>query len=228
MKPTWERAGIQLYLGDCREILPTLEKGRAAVTITDPPYANGTPYDGYDDTRDALRRLIEGFLPEARRISAVVLITCGVGNMWLYPEPTWTLSWVRPAGTGYGPWGFTCWTPILAYGPDPMLKAGLGCRPDVINRHFTRETSLDHPCPKPVGLMEWLVERSSFEGDTVLDCFMGTGATAEACWNTGRHFIGCERSPKYFDLAIRRLDAALDQGRLFFPSHSPAPEPSNA
>ena len=216
--PDFERDGIALYLADAREVLPTLPVGFARATITDPPYANGTPYDGYDDTRESLRQLIDAFLPEVRRISEVILVTCGVGNMWLYPEPTWTLSWTCPAGVGSSAWGFSCWQPILAYGPDPMLKAGMGRRPDSLVRHFTRDTSLDHPCPKPVGLMEWLIERATVVGDTVLDCFMGTGATAEACWNTYRKFIGMERSERYFLQAVSRANAALDQRRLPFAS----------
>ena len=63
-----------------------------------------------------------------------------------------------------------------------------------------------HPTEKPVELMQILVENSSNEGDTVLDLFMGVGATALACKNTNRNFIGIEIDEKYFNIAKKRLD----------------------
>ena len=63
--------------------------------------------------------------------------------------------------------------------------------------------------------MERLIRVSSNEGATVLDCFMGSGSTGEACINTGRHFIGIEKDGKSFDIAqkrIRDIDVLL---RLF-------------
>jgi site-specific DNA-methyltransferase (adenine-specific) len=63
-----------------------------------------------------------------------------------------------------------------------------------------------HPTQKPVALFEWLVKTYSNEGDTVLDCCMGSGTTGIACTKTGRKFIGIESDPKYFDIAKRRID----------------------
>jgi DNA modification methylase len=45
----------------------------------------------------------------------------------------------------------------------------------------------------------------SFVGDTVLDPFMGTGTTSVAAARCGRHSIGCEVDPHYFDMAERRI-----------------------
>jgi site-specific DNA-methyltransferase (adenine-specific) len=45
---------------------------------------------------------------------------------------------------------------------------------------------------KPVPLMQRFVEVHSNVGDTVLDCFCGMGATAVACKNVGRNFLGCD------------------------------------
>ena len=62
-----------------------------------------------------------------------------------------------------------------------------------------------HPTEKPVELMEILVKNSSNEGDLVLDCFMGTGATGVACKNLNRDFIGIEIDENYFNIAKDRL-----------------------
>ena len=66
-----------------------------------------------------------------------------------------------------------------------------------------------HPCQKPVDILERIIRCSSNEGDTVLDCFMGSGSTGVACMNTGRKFIGIEMDKKYFDIAKARINDAF-------------------
>lgn len=65
-----------------------------------------------------------------------------------------------------------------------------------------------HPTEKPLKLMERLVRASSNEGDTVLDCVMGSGTTGVACVNTGRNFIGIELDEKYFQIAKDRIESS--------------------
>lgn len=65
-----------------------------------------------------------------------------------------------------------------------------------------------HPTQKPVALLEYLIKTYTNEGDVVLDNCMGSGSTCVACVNTGRHYIGFEKEPKYFDIACQRLDEA--------------------
>ena len=62
-----------------------------------------------------------------------------------------------------------------------------------------------HPTQKPLSLITDLVLKHSNEGDTVLDCFMGSGTTGVACKNTNRKFIGMELDEKYFEIACNRI-----------------------
>jgi site-specific DNA-methyltransferase (adenine-specific) len=62
-----------------------------------------------------------------------------------------------------------------------------------------------HPTQKPVDLLQWLIKTYSNEGDTVLDCFMGSGSTGVAAFNNKRKFIGCELDAAYFAIAEKRL-----------------------
>lgn len=62
-----------------------------------------------------------------------------------------------------------------------------------------------HDTEKPIELMQILIENSSNENDVVLDSFMGVGATALACINTNRNFIGIELDKGYFDIACARI-----------------------
>lgn len=72
-----------------------------------------------------------------------------------------------------------------------------------------------HPTEKPVNLMQFLIEKSSNRGDLVLDNFFGSGATAIACHNTGRRFMGHEIDKERFDSAQKRVSMLLTQSTLF-------------
>jgi len=65
-----------------------------------------------------------------------------------------------------------------------------------------------HPTQKPVALMEYLIRTYTNEGDTVLDFTMGSGTTGVACVNTGRRFVGIEKDPQYFQIAVDRINKA--------------------
>ncbi len=62
-----------------------------------------------------------------------------------------------------------------------------------------------HPAPFPVELPRRLIQLYTFEGEVVLDPFMGSGQTALAALSTGRHYIGYEIDPTYVDLANKRI-----------------------
>lgn len=67
-----------------------------------------------------------------------------------------------------------------------------------------------HPCQKNLKMIEELVKRHSNEGDTVLDCFMGSGTTGVACINTNRNFIGIELDEQYFEIAKSRIQGVME------------------
>lgn len=61
------------------------------------------------------------------------------------------------------------------------------------------------PTQKPIELMEQFITASTNDGDIVLDPCMGSGSTCVAAINTGRHYIGFEKDPQYFEIAKRRI-----------------------
>ena len=86
--------------------------------------------------------------------------------------------------------------------------------------HFTQNNSEKmggngHPCPKSVKWAEWFITRATKEEQLIFDPFMGSGTTAIACLKTNRRFIGCEISPKYCEIANKRISDYLSQGNLF-------------
>ena len=205
IEPYYQEDGITIYCGDCRDILPTFPDKSFDLVLTDPPYANETEYSSYHDTAANLALLLGGSFEEIRRVSVRSLFSCGVANIHLFPRPDWTLLWYSPAGVGSSKWGFACWQPILAYGPDPYLQAGLGRQPDTIVSNESSKKN-GHPCPKPEQTWKQVLTRASIEmWDSILDPFMGSGTTLVAAKRLGRRATGIELSEKYCQIAVKRL-----------------------
>ena len=196
-----------LYLGDCREILPTLPKVDAV--ITDPPYGiqadKGKAHssirdndawgrDGWDDARPPAELF-------ALILAAGPRLAIWGGNYFadMLPASSGWLCWRKPeAETGFSLADIElCWTNMAFAARTKTLP---------------RRDGNEHPTQKPVALMEWTA--GFVPGKLVLDPFMGSGTTGVACMNLGRAFIGIEREPKYFDIACRRIEDAQRQGRL--------------
>ena len=85
---------------------------------------------------------------------------------------------------------------------------------DVVDKAY-RTGNEYHPTQKPLNLFQYLVEKSSKEGDLVLDCFSGSGTTAIACAKTNRNFIGSEIDKEFYDISLKRIKAETAQVELF-------------
>jgi site-specific DNA-methyltransferase (adenine-specific) len=72
-----------------------------------------------------------------------------------------------------------------------------------------------HPTQKPIEPMLMLISWLTNQGDTIIDHFMGSGTTGVACVQTGRKFIGVEIDEGYFNIAVKRIEQAQAQTRLF-------------
>ncbi|MCU0270722.1 MAG: site-specific DNA-methyltransferase [Acidimicrobiales bacterium] len=66
-------------------------------------------------------------------------------------------------------------------------------------------TRVGHPAPFPVELPTRLIELYTYEGDVVLDPFMGSGSTAVAAVRTDRRYLGFDTDPEYVGIAERRV-----------------------
>lgn len=74
--------------------------------------------------------------------------------------------------------------------------------------------NVNHPCPKPTNVMMWIIERTTLQGDTILDPFCGSGTTGVACVKLSREFIGMELNEDYLKIAKKRIEDAQLQMRL--------------
>jgi len=198
-----------LYLGDCRDILPTL--GKVDAVVTDPPYGIGFQYENDKDDREGYEEKCREWFSLCRGMSNSVALSPGQQNvaMWATIEP-WRhqLAWHKPNAIGRTAIGFCKWEPVLVWGDVGVARADIFRAPIIVD-----ETANGHPCPKPI---QWAKEVIGyFEAETILDPFMGSGTTGVAAVQMGRKFIGIEREPKYFDIACKRIEQAQRQGDLF-------------
>jgi DNA modification methylase len=77
-----------------------------------------------------------------------------------------------------------------------------------------------HPAEKPVGLLQDLIRTC---GDHIIDPFMGSASTGVACIRSKRKFTGIEIEERYFDIACRRIQDAVDRPDLFLSQRDPEP-----
>ncbi|MDE2106202.1 MAG: site-specific DNA-methyltransferase [Patescibacteria group bacterium] len=215
-----------LYLGDCREILPTLPK--VDVVVTDPPYGisyvsawrKRGPTDPIANDQDAPLDSVPLMASRLRDGGALYLATrYDVASQWndavigsglTMKTPIFWDKTNHTSGDLDGDFGGQVEIFIFAHQGRHKLRVRRGNL-----WRFPRDPASAHPTPKPVGLMERILFASTDAGATALDPFMGSGTTGVACANLGRKFIGIEIEPKYFDIACERIAAAYAQGRLF-------------
>ena len=205
---------VTLYCADCLEVLPTLEAGSVDAVITDPPYGmnwlcdmtsmakRGKKYGGknwgskiYGDEKN--------FDPSPF-LNYEYVVLFGYNHFAGKVPLGTTLVWIKVYDEGYGK--FFSDAELI------WMKGGMGvyCTRDVSMKGIT--SNRVHPNQKPVSLMKWIIEKYKIPiGKTILDPFMGSGTTGVAAVKLGRRFIGIEKEPKYFDIAIRRISDAVAQ-----------------
>lgn len=215
-----------LHLGDCREqSLPRID-----AVVTDPPYGVGFEYESHDDAPSAYEESVVkptlGFEP---------LLT-EYGMMCVFQSASHAPRWAQWFPREFRPIALTkafvqmragfvtsATDYALMWFPNERPKTQPEWQPNGARDWFySPETAIprsgperDHPCPRPLDMMRYIISRFCPPASVVLDPFMGSGTTGVACISTGRKFIGIEKEPKYFDIACRRLDQAWKQPRLF-------------
>lgn len=205
LKPYYDHAGITIYHGDCRDVLPHLEP--VDLLLTDPPYGIGEA-GGKNKSRGKLARskdygnaswddkpidyaLMEQCIAKARHACI------WGGNYYPLPPSSAWLIWdkqngqtdfadVEMAWTNYGTaarliqW---LWHGMLRKGREPRW----------------------HPTQKPRGVMAWSISKCPMDVTSVLDTFMGVGTTLVAAKERGCRAIGIERVERYCEIAATRL-----------------------
>lgn len=197
-----------LYLGDCREILPSL---RADALISDPPYGLGKLMTGgtkrFQTGEGGMKTLgawddqaVDGLLELIEDVAPVKMLWGG--NYYPVPASRGWLVWVKTNSVPSMASIELCWTNL-----------------DMNSKHFSHLCNgwhRDHPTQKPIALMDWCLSFVPL-AKSVVDPFMGSGTTGVAAVASGRQFVGIEQDENHFSSACRRIEQAYAQGKLFEP-----------
>ena len=210
---------VTLHLGDCREILPTLNRFDAIVT--DPPYGIGR--DGQKKTTGGnggrKAYAFKGWDSEIPSQEVFDLLLSRSDE-----QVIWGGNYFADRLPARGKW--------LVWDKGQRINQSDGelayTSVDGALRIFTQNRvallveGAQHPTQKPIEVMRWsLLQLPS--ASSICDPFMGSGTTGVAAVDLGRSFVGIERELRYFDIACRRIADELKRPRLDLPP-PPAPK----
>ena len=231
--PYYERNGIAIVHGDCRDILPLLVSASCDLVLTDPPYEAEAHTKGrriHDQRTNVIRSAPLTFTPidadlrafagchMARLSRRWTLVFCQIEAAMLWRDALEaggarymrTMVWAKPNGqpqlTGDRPgMGYESIVTAHALAASRWNGGGrLGWFLYPTDANFSR-TPRWHETQKPITLMRDLVTLFSDPGDLILDPFMGSGTTLRAAADLGRRAIGIEISEAYCAVAAQRL-----------------------
>ena len=209
----------KLYLGDCKDILPDLEMVDAVVT--DPPFGVGN----FVQITGILRgkgknkgvKVKWNNLPPDKEIFKLIndkskhRIIWGANFFNCFEEKGGAIIWDKQQF-------------MPNFSKADIASCSHLQKTEMIrikwpNSTFQHKPETDHPCERPVALYEWCIKYLP-NPNTILDPFMGSGATGVACINLGKKFIGIEKEKDFFEIACKRISEAERQGDLFNISNS--------
>lgn len=206
--PYYQEDAVTIYHGDCREILPTLDK--VDLVLTDPPYGIGEGKRSQALSRAKLAAArdygendwdatpIDDCLIREIRLAGKRACIWG-GNYYshlLDGSPSW-LVWDKENGESHFADCELAWT---NYGGAVRIKRHLWHGMRRVNSERR-----DHPTQKPLDVILWALKLCPGDPQTILDPFMGSGTTLRAAKDLQRKAIGIELDERYCEIAARRM-----------------------
>ena len=215
---------MELINGNCVEVLKTLDVDfDKCIFVSDPPFNIGYNYNSYKDRmkQDEYFNMFKKVFGRNKHVMihyAESLHKWSVINGWC---PTKVVSWVYNSNMSKQH------RDIAFYGFDPDFKKVGQDYKNPSDKRIAKRISegkkaklydwwninqvknisnekLDHPCQMPLEVMKNIIGILP-EGFIIIDPFMGTGTTGEACKFYGREFIGIELDEKYFNISKERI-----------------------
>ena len=208
MIPYYQDKYVQIYHGDCREILPQMPK--VDLVLTDPPYGmnyHSGHYIGYnphDPITGDEHYPIELLSVFEELTKKAVFMFCRWDNLREVPPPKSFIAVIKnnwTAGDLEHAFGRQ-WEGVLFYPKDSFTFNHR--LPDVIDCRRVPPTSMIHPTQKAEYPIQIIIQECSALGDTILDPFLGSGTTCYCAKKLLRKSIGIEIEEKYCEIAAKR------------------------
>lgn len=205
----WLLGEHRLLCGDStdrEQVERLMDREKADMVFTDPPYNLGYDYNSYDDnkSRSEYESFCTKWFENINLFSRKIVITPGTKNLAMWckiREPLHIAVWIKKN------WISSCsisnlaqWEPILFYGD---FTRGRSSDLYEINRKYQKDVGDSHTCPKQIELLEDII--SHYSGSSVLDVFGGSGSTLIACQKTDRRCFMSELDPHYIDVILTRF-----------------------
>ncbi len=210
--------GIEIYRGDCLEVLPILTT--VTMVITDPPYGINV------DTSWLTTLNMQRGKPACMSDDKLVGDDGRIDYTWLFDFGRWVVfgfPYIYSAkATGWLVWDK--WPGIAKGGlGNPVEMASTNCWKGfdisrVLWAGYYRaagEKRFAHPTQKPETLMRTIILKSTQIDDSICDFYMGSGTTGVACVQVKRKFTGIEISEEYYQIAKKRIQNELCKLRMF-------------
>lgn len=201
MKPYYEDDLVNLYHGDCREILPELHDGSIDFVLTDPPYPAEYLHLYGDLGRESARLLRHG---------GHFVSLCGhyqLPDVFDLIHPHLRFWWI--CGMSHttkqrlpGKWVAAAWKPAVWYVKDRRLAGDVECPVDLMPG--SRDKGSHEWGQGPEWFAHW-IDRLTKPGDVILDPFAGSGTTLWAAKYLGRTSVGVEIDERSCEVIANRL-----------------------
>jgi DNA modification methylase len=211
-----------IIYGDSVAILPTLEKASFDLLLSDPPYGmdfksgwsdkEKIANDKIEDTITLFENVLKESVPLLKndahfylfgnleympQIKPIIEKYLNLKNVLIWDRKVIGMGNLKTYGKSFD---------IVYFGYNKEWKDLNGTRDrDVLQFNRVDPSKNIHPTEKPLDLLEYLIKKSSNEGDKILEPFAGGGSTLLACKNTNRKATGIEIEQNYYELIKSKI-----------------------
>lgn len=201
MRPYYEHAGITIYHGDARALLPNISSG---ALVTDPVWPGASvPLAGAADPVGLFREVWKA----GDFYRAAVQIGCDTSPFFLscIHLPFFRHCWLELTACGHKGRLLVTGDVALLFGAPPAPRKGQQLIPGKCLDTSSNGKQGDHPCPRKLRHVQWLVKWWTDPSDTIIDPFCGSGTSLLAAKMAGHRAIGIDCVEAYCEESARRL-----------------------
>ncbi len=229
---------IQLLHGDSMELLKSIPDKSIDLVVTDPPYNFGNKGGRfYAKNSSTQRKYCDELMKldccdfEPKPFLDLIKAKCLHTYIYIFCNKTLVadyIEWAKENKCSYDILVMCKSNPIPAYNNHYMSDLEYIIVIREPGTYFSKDKNIElfrkwymtnckkgiHPAEKPLELIKKFIQVGSKEGDTILDCFMGSGTTGAACKELNRNFIGIEIDDNYFSLCQERINGIKEKPSL--------------